>query len=75
MGQKRFTPESSSSYVLKISVVMTQIGMSMFLMNWAVVRGCSVDSHNLFFKAAPDGHRRILSGARVERFCQMCSGS
>ena len=54
---------------------MTEIGMLMFLIKWAVVRSPLVDPYYLPFKSAPDGHRRILSGVWVGQFCRMCSGS
>ena len=58
-----------------VLLVTAQIGMLMFLMNWAVVSSSSVDPHSLSFKLAPGGRMRILSGAWVGKFRKMCSGS
>ena len=69
----RCVPWSSSA--IKCSLATTQIGMLMFLMNWAVVPSSSVDPHSLSFKVVPGGRMRILSGAWVGKFRKMCSGS
>ena len=68
-------PAGRSSSVIKSSLFITQIGMLVFLMNWAAVCSFLVDPLGLSFKSAPNGHRCILSGGWVAQFCKMHLGS
>ena len=71
-GKKWLGSLSASSSVFKRSLVLIQIRLLMFLMNWAVVFSSSVNSHCISFKLALDSLRGILSGAYVGQFYKVC---